>query len=78
MHGISGALYFVTFTDDFSMKVWAYALKTKDQVFDLFKEFHVRAEREIDQKLKSIRSDNGDEYIGSFDVIVGRKAFIMT
>ena len=42
--GISGALYFVTFIDDFFRKVWAYALKTKDQVINVFKEFHARVE----------------------------------
>ena len=45
-HGISGALYFVTFIDDFSRKVWAYALKMKDQVVGVFKEFHVKVERD--------------------------------
>ena len=67
VHGISGALYFVTFIDDCSRKVWAYPLKTKDQVVDVFKEFHVRVERETGQKLKCIRSDNGGEYMGSLD-----------
>ena len=35
---ISGVLYFVTFID-FSKKIWAYAMKTKDQVINVFKEF---------------------------------------
>ncbi|KAJ8466528.1 hypothetical protein OPV22_029080 [Ensete ventricosum] len=64
---ISGALYFVTFIDDFSRKVWAYALKTKDHVINIFKEFHARVERETERQLKCIRSDNGGEYIGLFN-----------
>ena len=64
-HG--GALYFVTFIDDHSRKVWAYTLKTKDQVLDVFKHFHAKVERETRKKLKCIRSDNGGEYIGPFD-----------
>ena len=68
MHGISGALYFVTFIDDCSRKVWAYPLKMKDQVVDVFKEFHVREERETGQKMKCIRSDNGGEYMGSLEI----------
>ena len=68
VHGISGGLSFVTFIDDFSRKVSAYALKTKDQVVGVFNEFHVRVERETDQKLKCIRSGNGGEYMGSFNV----------
>ena len=41
----SGALYFVTFIDDCSRKLRVYALKTKDQVLEKFKEFHVLVER---------------------------------
>ena len=29
---LGGALYFVTFIDDYSRKVWAYAVKRKDKV----------------------------------------------
>ncbi|XP_058776722.1 zinc finger BED domain-containing protein RICESLEEPER 2-like [Vicia villosa] len=36
----SGAVYFVTFIDDCSMKLWVYVLKTKDQVLENFQEFH--------------------------------------
>ena len=58
---ISGALYFVTFIDDHSRKVWGFALKTKDQVLDSFKELHAILERETGRKLKAIRADNGGE-----------------
>lgn len=34
---LGGALYFVTFIDDCSRKLWTYALKSKDQVLDVFK-----------------------------------------
>ena len=34
---VSGELYFVTFIDDHSRKVWGFALKTKGQVLDAFK-----------------------------------------
>ena len=40
------ALYFVTFIDDHSRKVWGFALKTKDQVLDAFKELHATIERD--------------------------------
>ena len=36
---LGGALYFLTFLDDHSQKVWAYALKSKDQVLDMFQQF---------------------------------------
>ena len=33
MASMGGALYFVTFIDDFSNKVWVCPLRQKDQVF---------------------------------------------
>mgnify|MGYP003702965791 CR=1 FL=1 len=35
----SGALYFITFIDDYSRKVWIFLLKTKNQVLEVFKHF---------------------------------------
>ena len=68
MKPFSGALYFVTFIDDYSSKLWVYALKTKDQVLEKFKEFHVLVERQLSKKLKGIHTNNGGEYYGPFDV----------
>ncbi|RDX88618.1 hypothetical protein CR513_29764, partial [Mucuna pruriens] len=64
----SGALYFVTFIDDCSRKLWVYVLKTKDQVLEKFKQFQALVERQSGKKVKCIRSDNGGEYCGPFDV----------
>ena len=64
-HG--GALYFVTFIDDCSRKLWVYVLKTKDQVLDVFKQFQASVEGQTGKKLKCIRTDNGGEYCGPFD-----------
>ncbi len=57
----------LTFIDNWSRKVWVYALKTKDQVLEKFKQLHVLVERQSGKKLKCIRSDNGGEYCGPFD-----------
>ena len=46
---LRGVLYFVTFIDDHSKNFWAFALKTKDQVVDVFKEFHAIVERENEE-----------------------------
>ncbi|RDX87201.1 hypothetical protein CR513_31362, partial [Mucuna pruriens] len=46
----SGALYFVTFIDDCSRKLWVYALKTKDQVLEKFKHFKALVERQLGKK----------------------------
>ena len=64
---LGGSLYFVTFIDDHSRKVWAYTLKTKDQVLDMFKHFQANIERETGRQLKCVPSDNGGEYIRPFD-----------
>ena len=50
----AGSQYFVMFIDDHSRKLWTTSLKTKDQVLSVFKEFHVRVERETSRKLKAI------------------------
>ncbi len=60
-------MYFVTFIDDHSRKVWVRLLKSKDQVLEAFKEFHAQVERETGRKLKCVRSDNGGEYRGPFE-----------
>uniref|UniRef100_A0A2N9J8U9 Integrase catalytic domain-containing protein n=1 Tax=Fagus sylvatica TaxID=28930 RepID=A0A2N9J8U9_FAGSY len=59
---LGGNRYFVTFIDDASRKVWVYVLKTKDQVFQLFKKFHAMVEREKGKSLKCLRTDNRGEY----------------
>ena len=64
---IGGANYFVTFIDDHSRKVWAFALKFKSQVLDVFKHFHASVERETGRRLKCVRADNGGEYRGPFE-----------
>ena len=56
------ALYFATFIADFSRKLWCSALKTKYQVIEIFKIFHVSVERETGRKLNCIWADNGGEY----------------
>ena len=72
-----GALYFVTFIDDCSRKLWVYALKTKDQVLEKFKEFHVLVKRQSDKKLKCICTDNGGEYYGPFVFIASNTVLNM-
>ena len=44
----------MTFIDDYSQKLWAFVLRSKDQVLSLLKEFQARAERESSRKLKVV------------------------
>ena len=63
-----GAEYFVTFVDDKSRYVWAYMLKSKNEVFTKFRIWKAMVERSTGRKLKVLRSDNGGEYTsGEFD-----------
>ena len=47
-----GALYFSTFIDYRSRKIWVYPLKSKDQVLDVFKQYQALSERQTGQKFK--------------------------
>lgn len=58
----SGCSYFVTPIDDVSKKVWVYALKSKGDVLDIFKDFHVVVEKETDKLHKFLRSDSAGKY----------------
>ena len=62
-----GAIYFATFIDNCFRKAWAYALRRKDHVADVFREFHANVEKEIGRSLNCIQLDNGGEYNGLFD-----------
>ena len=64
---LGGSLYFVTFIDDHSRNIWVYTLKTKDQVLEVYKQFHALVERKSGEKLKYIRTDNGGEYSSPLD-----------
>jgi transposase InsO family protein len=58
----SGYVYYVSFIDDYSRKTRIYFLKTKDEVFNKFKEFKALIENLSERKIKILRSDNGGEY----------------
>lgn len=53
------ASYFVTFIYDASRKFWAYPIKIKGGVFEIFQE------RETNKFLKCLREDNGGEYFSN-------------
>ena len=59
---LSGGEYFVTFIDNHSRKTSIYFFKTKDEVFDRFREFKALVENMTGRKIKVLCSDNGGEY----------------
>ena len=54
--------YFITFTDDWSRKVWIYFLKTKNEAFEKFVEWKKIVETQSERKVKKLRTNNGLEY----------------
>ncbi|GJR50426.1 ribonuclease H-like domain-containing protein [Tanacetum coccineum] len=60
-----GFKYFLTVVDDYSKAVWVYLIKTKDEVFDIFMSFINFMKNQFDVKIKTVRSDNGIEFVNS-------------
>ncbi|XP_049394911.1 uncharacterized protein LOC125859256 [Solanum stenotomum] len=55
--------YFVTFIDDYSRFTWVYFLRSKSEVFSIFKKFLAYVETQFSTCIKLLRSDSGGEYM---------------
>ena len=64
---IGGEKYFITFTDDFSRYGYIYLLHDKSQSVNALEIYIKEVERQLDKKVKIIRSDRGGEYYGKYD-----------
>uniref|UniRef100_W8AQ86 Retrovirus-related Pol polyprotein from transposon TNT 1-94 n=1 Tax=Ceratitis capitata TaxID=7213 RepID=W8AQ86_CERCA len=62
---VGGASYFVTFIDDYSRYTAVYFIKRKSEALNMFKLFTASAEKQTGRKIKSVRSDNGREFVNS-------------
>ena len=62
---LGGSQYFITFTDDFSKKVWVYCLKQKSEFFAKFKQWKAEVKNQTRRKIKYLRSNNRTEYTDS-------------
>ena len=60
---LGGKKYFVSFIDDATRKVWVYPIRLKSDVLDTFRKFLAFVENHTGNKLRSLRSDNGGEYV---------------
>ena len=58
---VEGYKYFITFIDDFSRMCQVYFLRSKADVFNVFRKFKVFVELQSDYKIKMLRSDRGGE-----------------
>ena len=57
--------YFVTFIDDYSRFTWIYFLRSKNEVFSMFKTFLAYIENQFHTCIKILRTDSGGEYISA-------------
>ena len=62
---IGGAKYFLTFIDDYSRYCTVYFLKQKSGVFSKFKEFEALITNGNGSRIKTLRTDNGGEFISN-------------
>ena len=56
---LSKKQYFISFTDDYSRKVWLYFLRFKDEAFQSFVAWKKMVEVQSERKIKRLRTDNG-------------------
>ena len=59
-----GERYFITFIDDYSRYCYLYLLHERTQSVDVLETFISEVERQLNKKVKVIRSDRGGEYYG--------------
>jgi len=58
-------MYYVIFVDEFSHKRGMFFMQKKDQTFTKFCEFKALVERESNNKVKALRSDNDGDYLSN-------------
>ena len=74
---LRGAIYFVTFIDDFSRCLTVYPITQKSEVLDKFTEWEAVVTNQADYKIKTLRTDNGREYMSAeFPIFLKEKEFM--
>ena len=62
---MGGCIFYVTFIDDHTRKVWVYFMKEKSEVFSHFQNFKSMAEKQTGKYVQCLRSDGGGEYFSN-------------
>lgn len=62
-YSLSKAQYFISFSDDYSRKVWIYFLCYKDEAFQSLVDWKRTVETQTERKLKRLRMDNGLDFV---------------
>ncbi|GJZ94042.1 retrovirus-related pol polyprotein from transposon TNT 1-94 [Tanacetum coccineum] len=60
-----GYKYFLTVVDDYSRAVWAYLVKSKDEVPFLVESFVELIYTQFNKRVKNFSSDNGNEFVNN-------------
>lgn len=60
---LGGNKFFITFINDCSRKIWAYLLKRKSEVFEVFVKFKSLVEKQSGLCIKILRTDGGEEFV---------------
>nr|XP_049701711.1 uncharacterized protein LOC110381443 isoform X2 [Helicoverpa armigera] len=63
---VGGSRYFVLLTDDYSNFRSVYFVKTKDRIKYIIEDFINKAENNTGNKVKTVRSDNGLEFVNRY------------
>ncbi|KAM0022126.1 putative RNA-directed DNA polymerase [Helianthus debilis subsp. tardiflorus] len=60
-----GFQYFITFIDDYSRATWVYLLKSRAEIYSIFREFHAYVKTQFQTSIKTLRTDNAKEYLST-------------
>lgn len=62
---LGGAKYFATFTDDYTGYTETTMLRNRSDVLKAFKDYKRKVEKQTDQRIRKLRTDNGREYLSN-------------
>ena len=62
---VLGFQYFVTFIDDYSRCTWLYLMKSRSELFSIFKSFCAEINTQFNASIQTLRSDNAPEYFST-------------
>ena len=65
IRSMGGAIYFITFIDDASRKVWGYPMARKSDALHVFEKWLALVENQPGKKLRCLWTDNGGKYLSN-------------
>ena len=65
IESMDGYKFFVIFVDDFTSTTFLYLMKSKSEVFFMFKDFHNLVQTQHNSTIKVLESDNGTKFLSN-------------